>query len=344
MTPDPDGPPREHGRTIVVELADVCNLSCRHCVRDDDALHAAPGNYFDVALLRRVLCSARDDAAVTQVSFTGGEPSMHPKFRSVLEVVASLRMTANLVTNGWYFDRIFPAITELRSAVGVVSFSLDGATQAAHDRVRGDGSFVRVIQAVTRCRVAGVPYELKAGIRRDTVAHLQDFAMLGARLGARAVRFAHLLPTSQELEAEFGLSRLERQHAEQEISLLHDIFKMPVTMDVGYTNLDPAPPCGPLRGTTFNVDFAGRLTLCCNMSGYRGGSGPSDVIADLRTESFSSALKRLQLVADAQVARRAQALAAGDPIASSPCLSCLAQFGKLPWRQPVQLVRKSIGS
>ena len=88
-----------------------------------------------------------------------------------------------------------------------------------------------------------------------------------------------------------------------------------------------------------NIDYRGFLSLCCNLSGYRGAEGEPDVAADLRAEPFGAAYARLRRVAGRQVERRAMALhnfvARGeraDLDTGSPCLFCLRTFQKLPWR------------
>jgi hypothetical protein len=113
-------------------------------------------------------------------------------------------------------------------------------------------------------------------------------------------------------------------------------------VDVGYDNTDPAPPCAPLAGASCNVDYRGFLTLCCNLSGYRGAAGEGDVVADLRAEPFAAAYERLRRVAGLQNERRARALqdqaARGErpgPDTASPCVFCLHSFDKVPWRTPV---------
>ena len=340
-----DGPPR-----IIIELTNICNLHCSYCLRDEDALYHTPANFFPVELLRRIISDARDTAGVTDVSFTGGEATLHPKFGEIIETVGAEGMKFGFVTNGWHFERIWPALVRNREAVRVVSFSFDGATREAHDHWRGEGSFVRLIRAVTRCHMGGIPFTLKVGIRRDTVPQLEQIAVLAARLGAMSLNFAHILPTSQAVEDESALSFDERLHAEQEIALLDRIFKMNIGIDVGYFNADPAPPCSALRGTSLSVDYRGRLSLCCNLSGYRGAETADDVVADLTRDDFSEGYRRLLTVAQAQVERREHALAAlatsGDEVdlyTGSPCLYCLQSFKKIPWRDGrEQVVARSL--
>ena len=337
------GPPR-----LIVELTNVCNLHCSYCLRDEDALYHTKANFFPVELLRRVVREAREVIGARAVMFTGGETTLHPQFREVIEAVGAEGLTCSFVTNGWHFERVWSAVAANRGSVTHVSFSLDGPTRETHDRWRGEGSFVRVMRAITRCYMKGIPFLIKTGIRRDTIPLLEQFALLAARLGAQAIHFSHLLPTSSGAETESGLSLEERAHVEQEIGVLSNIFKMKIGVATGYYNLDPAPPCQALEGTNCNIDYRGRLTLCCNLSGYRGASEETDVVADLNTEDFANGFARLRQVAADQLERRRLALAEierqgtePDLYTASPCLYCLQSFGKIPWHKPAAAMANS---
>ena len=327
------GPPR-----LIVELTNICNLHCSYCLRDEDALYNEPANFFSVELLRRVTGEAREVIGASHVMFTGGETTLHPSFKEIIEAVGEKGLQCSFVTNGWHFERVWPAISANRSAVSHVSFSLDGATRETHDRWRGEGSFVRLVRGFSRCRAAGLPFVVKVGIRSDTLPQLEQIAIFAARMGASALSFGHILPTSGACDAELALSPDDRVAAEQEIAMLARIFKMKVSIDVGYYNIDPAPPCSALAGTSCNIDYRGRLSLCCNLSGYRGASGEADVVADLNEEPFAAAFARLTRVAEEQMARRRDAIAEHaaqntkpDLHLGSPCLFCLKSFGKVPW-------------
>ncbi len=64
-----------------------------------------------------------------------------------------------------------------------------------------------------------------------------------------------------------------------------------------------------MQGKNCNVDYRGRLSLCCNLSGYRGATEESDVVADLNHEDFAAGFARLNQLAALQVERRRVALA-----------------------------------
>ena len=324
-------------KRLSVELTNICNLHCSYCLRDEDALYHTPAHFFSPDLLNNILTRAREVMGITAVIFTGGEPILHPEFEGILGVSAANDLKISFVTNGWHFDRVWSSILTHREAITHVAFSLDGATPETHDAWRGSGSFERVVRAFSRCFVTGIPFTVKVGIRRDTIQQLEQIALFAARLGASSLNFAHIMPTSSEVEETSSLSYAERQQADQEIANLARIFKMKIGIDVGYHNLDVSPPCSALAGVSANIDYLGRLSLCCNLAGFRGGLEDTDVVADLKTEDFASAFARLSNLRSSQVEARRHRLEsledhAEDPYVSSPCLFCLDTFGKLPWR------------
>lgn len=332
---------RSYGsQRVSVELTNICNLHCEYCVRDEDALYHTPAQFLPVELLQVIARQGRELVNLSHISFTGGEPTLHPKFKEAVAAIAAEGLTASFVTNGWHFERVWPVIAAHRDTVTQVAFSLDGATREAHDKWRGKGSFVRLVQAFSRCRRDEFPFEIKAVLRKDTLPQLEEIAIFAARMGARSLNFGHLMPTSGKFDRELALTAPERTLAEQEIGLLAQILKMPIRLDVGYYNTDTSrPPCSPLAGVSCHVDYHGYLTLCCNLSGFRGAADEADVAADLNAEDFASAYARLRRLADRQLEKWRATLAdyaARDErpelAVGSPCLFCLNTLGKTPWR------------
>jgi sulfatase maturation enzyme AslB (radical SAM superfamily) len=142
--------------------------------------------------------------------------------------------------------------------------------------------------------VSQLPFAIKIVVRRDLVEQLEQIAIFAARLGAASLQFVHVMPTSDAAANNSALSLNEQRVAEQEIAILARIFKMNIGIDVGYYNIDEThPPCAPLAGVNINVDYRGRLSLCCNLSGYRGAVEENDVVADLNVESFAVCLREV---------------------------------------------------
>ena len=327
-------------RRMSVELTNVCNLHCSYCLRDEDALYHTPANFLDVEFFESIVRQARESFGITHLTFTGGEPTLHPRFDEILAIAEANDLKVSFVTNGWNFEKIWPKLLDHRDTVTHVAFSLDGPTREEHDSWRGEGSFVRLVRAFSRCFAGNLPFLVKVGIRRDTVPNLERISMFAARMGAVALNFVHVMPTSSELEDTSVLNLEERRQAEKEIANLSRVFKMKIGIDVGYYNVEPSPPCSALADVSCNVDYRGRLSLCCNLSGYRGGVGEEDVAADLHTQNFTDAYASLSKIASDKLAARAQRLEELathnlpiDLYTASPCLFCLDTSGKLPWRR-----------
>ena len=322
-------------RRLSVELANICNLHCSYCFRSDDNLYSSHAEFFSLDLLQRVVTEAHDVANVTRINFTGGEPTLHPQFAETLQLIGDAGLMVSFVTNGWHFERIWPALQANRAAVSHVAFSLDGVTREDHDRWRGNGSFDRLVRAFTRCYMSQLSFAIKIVIRRDLMDQLEQIAIFAARMGAASLNFVHVMPTSSAVADDSTLSLEEQRAAEQEIAILARIFKMNIGIDVGYYNVDETrPPCAPLAGVSMNIDYRGRLSLCCNLSGFRGAAQEQDVVADLNVESFASAYERFKSLAAGQLQKRKEALAvlqSPDVYIGSPCMFCLQSFGKIPW-------------
>jgi len=341
MTEVPSIPRPDFGpRHLTVELTNICNLHCSYCLRDEDALYHTPANFIAPGFFESVVKQASETIGITEVTFTGGEPTLHPQFDEILRIVAVNGLKTSFVTNGWNFQKIWPKLVARRDVITHVAFSLDGANREEHDKWRGDGSFVRLIHAFSLCFAGGMPFRIKAAIRRDTVEKLEQLALFAARMGAAGLSFGHVMPTSTDVEDCSSLSLEERQRAELEIANLARIFKMKIGIDVGYYNVDPLPPCSPLAGIACNIDYRGRLSLCCNLSGFRGSIGEEDVAADLHQQDFATAYATLSEIRTAKLAQREKRLldlakknVQADLYTASPCLFCLDTSGKLPWRQ-----------
>jgi sulfatase maturation enzyme AslB (radical SAM superfamily) len=327
-------------RRLSIELTNICNLHCSYCLRDEDALYNSDANFLSPDFLERIISEAQQVMGITNLVFTGGEPTLHPQFARILEIAESNGVRVGLVTNGWHFERVWPALFAHRSSIENIGFSIDGITRESHDRWRGEGSFIRLVKALARCYANKIPFTVKVVIRKDTVPNLEQIAIFAARMGATSLTFAHLLHTSTEIENSSGLSLEERRQAEQEIANLSRIFKMRIGIDVGYYNVDLSPPCSALAGVSANIDYLGRLSLCCNLSGFRGAIGDGDVVADLNVDDFASAFARLSKLASEQLETRRNHLTmlkqqgrTPDLNSASPCLFCLDTLRQLPWRQ-----------
>ena len=322
-------------QSIVVELIDVCNLNCAYCLRDEGTLHGRP-HALPITDLIRALQEARTLSETCEVQFTGGEPTLHPEFRLAVKAVHDVGWRFTVITNGWIFGRVLPVILEFRDSLAAIAFSLDGVTREEHDGIRGKGSFERLMRGVMSCRHNGLAFDLKVTLDRSRAGRLSEFATFAAKLGARSLQVATLLPTSPGLAGQV-LSIEQQQEILREISQLRTVLRLEIQVAADFYDTRPVPRCGPLLGRSLNIDYRGRLVLCTTLVGFRGQQGERDVIANLTGTSLLEALPRLSEIANERNLDRTRAFAqlgadAGRPSLSlgSPCLDCLFSFDKIP--------------
>lgn len=276
---------------IVIELTNRCNLSCQHCFsgrhggRDD----------LPLAVLDRVLAEAKAHG-FDMLSFTGGDPTIHRHFLEILQRTQAAGYRFGLNTNGWNFAQIYDKLLPHREALEIIVFSMDGATAATHDRLRGRGSYRRVLQAMSICVAMDLPFGVNMVVTAHNRHEIAAMVALATQLGSWGIRFGHLMPAPLTTAQGFDLSPTERKVVEAEIWQLRTASAIHVALAPGHytTNLFP---CAPLHLQEINIDCHGNLTKCCHLSGHESGgdreSAPSDVVGNLCEVSFTDAYHRL---------------------------------------------------
>ncbi len=303
---------------IVVELTDRCNLRCGHCI---DARHGGHGE-LPLSLVDRLLDQAKPNG-FDELSFTGGEPTLHRQFFEILAHAANAGYTFGFVSNGWSFPKVYARLLPFRDHLTAITFSLDGARESTHDDLRGRGSYRRVLQALSVCVATGLPFSLNMVVTRCNSGELAALVELGAALGAYGVRFGPLMPGG---DPTLALGESQRRAAQAAIEDLQKSAPIPVGLAPGFETPDLFP-CAPLHMQEMNLDWRGNITKCCHLSGYdRTGA---DVAGNLHVDSFGVALERLR-EANARFVRHKQARqVAGDlsPSDYAPCLYCHKHIG-----------------
>lgn len=274
-------------RIAVVELTNRCNLSCQHCL---SGRHGG-SRVLSLGILRKVLDDAKA-LGFNSLSFTGGDPTLHPKFREVIRMTANAGYRFRLVTNGWNFPAIYSAIVEHREALAGITFSLDGATEETHDSLRGGGSFRRVLRGFTICVIEELPFTVNMVLTSRNQCEVVEMVRLATQLGSSGVRFGHLMPTPVTAATHLDLTPEDKRTVEHEIQGLREQTPIAVVIAPGHHTSDLFP-CSPLRGEELNVDCDGNLTKCCQLSNHGGNVGRGDVIGSLHEMSFSDAWQLL---------------------------------------------------
>lgn len=312
---------------IVVELTNRCNLSCHHCF---DGRHSADGD-IKTEIIEKILQSAKTQG-FNHLSFTGGDPTVHTRFTEIIKMVFEAGYNFSFVTNGQNFTKIYQNLLPYRDGLTGITFSLDGAKEQTHDRLRGKGSYRRVMKAVSVCVVKDIPFTFNMVITSHNRSELEEMAEIATKLGSRGLRFGHLMPTPLTTLQNLDLSPEERREVEVSIWKLRENFPIPIVIAPGYYTADLFP-CAPLQMEEFNIDWRGNVTKCCHLSGHGGDVGNDDVIGNLYEMSFSEAYERLVKENRRFHKEKLEHHAGGDfkDLDYFPCWYCENYFRKVDW-------------
>ncbi len=166
---------------VAWQITNECNLACLHCIEE-----SGPGKAFKDELDRDQVFGVIDqlmDNEVPYLSFSGGEPMLHPHFFEMVERVTARGSQLKIETNGHYLT---PGNCARLKELGVkaVQVSLDGASSATFGRMRVRGEFDKTLDGIRNLRAAGVPIEVNFSPAAFNVHEAGRVVDLAYELGA----------------------------------------------------------------------------------------------------------------------------------------------------------------
>jgi MoaA/NifB/PqqE/SkfB family radical SAM enzyme len=166
---------------IAWQVTNECNLACLHCIEESGPGKAFPDELDDkqvFAFLEQAM-----DLEIPYLSFSGGEPMLHPRFFDMAEYVCRRNGELKIETNGHYLE---PENCARLKCIGVkaVQVSLDGASRETFNRMRVRGDFDRTIEGVKNLCAAGVPIEINFSPTSFNAHEIGAAVDLAAELGA----------------------------------------------------------------------------------------------------------------------------------------------------------------
>jgi radical SAM protein with 4Fe4S-binding SPASM domain len=142
-------------KMLTLSITAACNLTCRHCWVE--AVSASSSLHVPKKALRRLIGEYKELGG-EGVRITGGEPLSHPAWLDLLRFACGLGFSSvAMQTNAILFkDKDVAALQGLNCPGLSLQISLDGASAATHDLVRGDGAFQGVMQGIRRLSEGGL--------------------------------------------------------------------------------------------------------------------------------------------------------------------------------------------
>jgi len=249
----------------LVNVTNVCNLSCTHCfVFRADNPNRPKDKMSDATMLHQ-LRVLRDKHGIRSMLFMGGEPMIRKNL--VLEAMP-LFEHSSIVTNGTYGIPSVPG--------HLVTVSLDGP-EAMNDPIRGEGVFQKVKDAVfARDPDDGTTVILQMTITRQNAPGIEEFVETVQEWPVSGVAFTFYVPSMGE-ESDLAWSDLrERDAVVRRVIAVKTKHPAVVKSNIGALELmlsdrsmavtgEHGEPCGLRRMLPLYMGEGGEFerTFCC---------------------------------------------------------------------------------
>jgi hypothetical protein len=238
-----------HTSLANVDLTSRCNLSCRVCFADANGRPYELTYEQAVETLRRL--RAQRPAPAFAVQFTGGEPTVHPRFLDIVAAAKALGFThIQAATNGLKLADPDFARRARDAGLQYLYLQMDGVSDDVFERIRGKSLLTTKLAAIESARRAGLRIIFVPTVARGVNDHqLGDLFRLAfehldvlSGIAFQPITFTGRVPEGDRLAQRFTLSDLARE----------------VSRQTGVT--DPREDWFPLSAAVPLIRYAGALT------------------------------------------------------------------------------------
>jgi radical SAM protein with 4Fe4S-binding SPASM domain len=192
---------------------------------------------------------------VEVVDLTGGEPSMHPHFSTIVEHALSLGFEhLNICTNGYALD--VNAIRSFDSTTIHCFISVDGVSEKVVQRIRG-GKINKLMELFRELKLLKLKFTLRFCLNAQNWMETAEMLAFASDLGADAAFEATQIVGNAKEDLV-----LSREQMTKVSSIINSFPKANITVEESFT--DPFP-CDGGQSDLLSVNTDGIGTVCLMM-------------------------------------------------------------------------------
>lgn len=138
-------------------ITDACNFRCRHCYQNKFVASSELDEKGLKSVSDRIIQAAGDQNTKAVINITGGEPFLKQELFELLAYLDSSSQISQLIiiTNASLINRQITKKLKGIKKLNQIKVSLDGATCASNDAIRGVGSFDKTMEAIGLLKESG---------------------------------------------------------------------------------------------------------------------------------------------------------------------------------------------
>ncbi|MGK5088257.1 radical SAM protein [Bdellovibrionota bacterium FG-2] len=203
---------------IQLDITNLCNLRCAHCYHPNHSNEGAIDLPEWIDILEQYYTMIARLRFRPMVLLCGGEPSLSPHFRPLLDWIHAKDHKTRIVilTNGTLPERLSPELLKLFPEVSI-QISLDAPDAKSHDSIRGSGSFDKAVACARYLKANGVSAYFQAILDQRSAPQIPAFFELAKNVGVSHMSFTRLIQPKQPGDKNISLSPEALKRAYQSI-------------------------------------------------------------------------------------------------------------------------------
>lgn len=164
------------------EITKSCNLHCIHCIFDCSRYSTAELSTMNAIKLIKQL----KENGCKLIKITGGEPLLRKDLFELLAFCKKLNIEVCLLTNGTLINK--KNVKLLKNFVSEVGVSLDGPDPEVNDKIRGKGTFKKIVRALSLLLAEKIPTSLYITFNMQNFCFLEETIRLATGMGIKQIR------------------------------------------------------------------------------------------------------------------------------------------------------------
>ncbi len=252
---------------IYVFLTENCNMNCYHCYgnfskfrKREDLCFEQWTQIFDQCFLNKIF----------YFTISGGEPTVHPHFTSLIDYLVKNNQYFSLVTNGLFHEGIENFLMRRKDHIIEIKISIDGFDFETYDYIRNirrEQIFKNLLQRVNHFIENDIKVIFGINIHGKTINRIQEFCVFLNGINPFGIEISIITDTGRAKEMPyndkfFHITWIEKLKNEFKKNLNNDIHL--VFSDMPF-NSEAAATFGyscPAMEDFFTIDAFGMLLPC----------------------------------------------------------------------------------
>ena len=165
--------------SVYIEINDFCNNKCIYCYNNKKAKNYISVNQFEIIIKKFI------DLGISNVILSGGEPTIHPQFIEIINLLNDLNVNFGLSTNGLAINQ--QMIDIFKQSHSFVQVSLDTINPELYKTIRKSDNLDIVINNISNLLDNGIDTTVSIVLTQLSIDSLEDTIRFLSNLGVSTI-------------------------------------------------------------------------------------------------------------------------------------------------------------